>query len=166
MVWSARQEIAERLLSLAPEALCAEVEAASRGALGRLALITPPAAFRLRLVRAQQLCAPRVALVGDAAHNLHPLAGQGVNLGFKDARELASVLAARGQERDVGSRALLRRYERARKEDILAMTAATHGLQRLFNNSVVPLAWLRNLGLNLTDRLLPLKALLIRRALG
>ena len=166
MVWSARQDIAERLLSFAPKALCAEVEAASHGALGRLALITSPAAFRLRLVRAQQLCAPRVALVGDAAHNLHPLAGQGVNLGFQDARELASVLAARGQERDVGSRALLRRYERARKEDVLAMIAATHGLQRLFNNTVTPLGWLRNFGLNLTDRLLPLKTLLVRRALS
>jgi 2-polyprenyl-6-methoxyphenol hydroxylase-like FAD-dependent oxidoreductase len=105
-------------------------------------------------------------LVGDAAHNLHPLAGQGVNLGFQDARELASVLATRGQERDAGSRALLRRYERARREDVLAMTAVTHGLQGLFNNSIAPLAWLRNLGLNLTDRLLPLKALLVRRALG
>jgi len=158
--------LAERLLSLGPEELCAGVEAASRGALGRLALITPPAAFALRLVRARQLSASRVALVGDAAHNLHPLAGQGVNLGFDDARELASVLAARGHERDVGSRALLRRYERARREDVLAMIAVTHGLQRLFNNTVAPLAWLRNLGLNLADRLLPLKTLLVRRALG
>jgi ubiquinone biosynthesis UbiH/UbiF/VisC/COQ6 family hydroxylase len=166
MVWSARQDLAERLLALGPGELCAEVEAASRSVLGRLALITPPAAFTLRLIRARRLSAPRLVLVGDAAHNLHPLAGQGVNLGFQDARELASVLAARGQERDAGSRALLRRYERARKEDVLAMTAATHGLQRLFNNSAVPLAWLRNLGLNLTDRLLPLKALLVRRALG
>lgn len=166
MVWSARQDLAERLLSLEAEALCAEVETASRGVLGRLALISPPAAFALRLIRARQLSAPRLALVGDAAHNLHPLAGQGVNLGFQDARELAAVLAVRGLERDAGSRALLRRYERARSEDVLAMTAATHGLQRLFNNSVLPLAWLRNLGLNLTDRLLPLKALLVRRALG
>jgi 2-polyprenylphenol 6-hydroxylase len=166
MVWSARQDLAERLLSLAPEALCTEVEAASHSLLGRLALITPPAAFTLRLVRARRMSAFRLALVGDAAHNLHPLAGQGVNLGFQDARELASVLAGRGQERDAGSRALLRRYERARMEDVLAMTAATHGLQRLFNNSVAPLAWLRNVGLNLADRLLPLKALLVRRALG
>jgi 2-polyprenylphenol 6-hydroxylase len=166
MVWSARQDLAERLLGLAPAELCAELETASRGALGKLALITPPAGFALRLIRVRDLIAPRLALVGDAAHNLHPLAGQGVNLGFQDARELASVLVARGQERDVGARALLRRYERARKEDILAMTAATHGLQRLFNNSVAPLAWLRNLGLNLTDHLLPLKALLVRRALG
>jgi 2-octaprenylphenol hydroxylase len=104
--------------------------------------------------------------VGDAAHNLHPLAGQGVNLGFQDARDLSRVLLARGPERDVGALSLLRRYERARREDILVMTAATHGLQRLFNQSGTPLAWMRNLGLNLTDRLLPLKSLLVRRALG
>jgi 2-octaprenylphenol hydroxylase len=166
MVWSARQDLAERLLSLAPEALCAEVGVAARNVLGRLAVITPPAGFALRLIRARRMTGPRLALVGDAAHNLHPLAGQGVNLGFQDARELAAVLAARGRERDAGSRLLLRRYDRARKEDVLVMAAATHGLQRLFNNSVLPLAWARNLGLNLADRLLPLKALLVRRALG
>jgi len=166
MVWSARQDLAERLLSLGAEALCAEVENASRSLLGRLTLITAPTGFALRLVRVRRLIAPRLALVGDAAHNLHPLAGQGVNLGFRDARELASVLAARGPEGDTGSHALLRRYERARGEDIAAMTAVTHGLQCLFNNSAAPLAWLRNLGLALTDRLLPLKALLVQRALG
>jgi 2-octaprenylphenol hydroxylase len=166
MVWSARQDLADRLLGLGPGELCAELGAASGEVLGRLALITAPAGFALRLIRVRRLVGPRLALVGDAAHNLHPLAGQGVNLGFQDARELVSVLAARGQESDVGSRALLRRYERARREDILAMTAVTHGLQRLFNNSVAPLAWLRNVGLNLTDHLLPLKALLVKHALG
>jgi 2-octaprenylphenol hydroxylase len=166
MVWSARQDLADRLLALGPGELCAEVGAASGEALGSLALITAPTGFALRLIRVRRLVGPRLALVGDAAHNLHPLAGQGVNLGFQDARELASVLAARGRESDAGSRALLRRYERARREDILAMMTATHGLQRLFNNSVAPLAWLRNLGLNLTDRLLPLKALLVKHALG
>lgn len=166
MVWSARQDLAERLLSLGAEALCAEVENASRSLLGRLALITAPTGFALRLVRVRRLIAPRLALVGDAAHNLHPLAGQGVNLGFQDARKLACVLAARGPEGDAGSHALLRRYERARGEDIAATITVTHGLQCLFNNSVAPLAWLRNLGLALTDRLLPLKALLVQRALG
>lgn len=166
MVWSARQDWAEHLLSLTPEHLAAEVVRASQGELGELAPITPPAGFRLRLIRVKRLIAPRLALVGDAAHNLHPLAGQGVNLGFQDARELAAVLAARGVQRDPGSPALLRRYERSRREDILAMTAATHGLQRLFDSSATPLVWLRNLGLNLTDQLAPLKALLVRHALG
>jgi 2-polyprenyl-6-methoxyphenol hydroxylase-like FAD-dependent oxidoreductase len=104
--------------------------------------------------------------VGDAAHNLHPLAGQGVNLGFQDARELARVLRSRGGCADVGELRLLRRYERARREDVLAMTLVTDGLKRLFNNSFPPLAWLRNHGLNLADRASPLKDRLIRHALG
>ena len=166
MVWSARQDWAEHLLALEPERLGCEVAGASQGMLGRLTAITPPAGFPLRLIRVRRLIAPRLALVGDAAHNLHPLAGQGVNLGFQDARELAAVLTARGAQRDPGSNELLRRYERSRREDILAMTAATHGLQRLFENPAAPLAWLRNLGLNLTDHLAPLKALLVRHALG
>ncbi|HXX13096.1 MAG TPA: UbiH/UbiF family hydroxylase [Burkholderiales bacterium] len=166
MVWSARKDMADDLLGLAPDALCAAVEQACGAALGHLTLITKPAGFALRLIRVPRLIGPRLALVGDAAHNLHPLAGQGVNLGFQDARELTAVLAARGHETDVGSRALLRCYERARREDIVAMTAVTHGLQRLFNNSAAPLAWLRNLGLSLTDHVLPLKALLIKHALG
>jgi 2-octaprenylphenol hydroxylase len=166
MVWSAQQALADRLLSLDAAELCAEVAGASKNAVGALDVITPAVGFPLRLIRVPRLVAPRVALVGDAAHNLHPLAGQGVNLGFQDARELASVLLARGPQPDVGALSLLRRYERARRENILAMTAATHGLQRLFNNSVAPLAWLRNLGLDLTNRLTPIKTLLVKHALG
>jgi 2-octaprenylphenol hydroxylase len=166
LVWSAQQELADRLSSLDGADLAAEVSAAARGVLGRLSVITPPVAFPLRLTRVHRLVAPRLALVGDAAHNLHPLAGQGLNLGFQDARQLASVLVARARQQDPGSLPLLRRYERARREDILAMTAATHGLQRLFNNSLAPLAWLRNQGLDLTDRLAPIKSLLVRHALG
>jgi len=118
------------------------------------------------LVRVRQMVRPRLALVGDAAHNLHPLAGQGVNLGFQDARELARVLLQRGACRDAGEYRLLRRYERARREDILAMTWVTHGLQRLFDDPSPPLSWIRNRGLSLMDRAGPLKQLLVRRALG
>jgi 2-polyprenyl-6-methoxyphenol hydroxylase-like FAD-dependent oxidoreductase len=129
-------------------------------------VITPPAAFPLRLAQVERLVLPRLALVGDAAHNLHPLAGQGVNLGFQDARDLAQVLRGRGACGDVGELRLLRRYERARREDVLAMTVVTDGLERLFNNRVAPISWLRNRGLNLVDRASPLKRLLIQRALG
>ena len=166
MVWSARDELAQRLMASTSDELTLEVGAASGNVLGPMEIITPPASFPLRCIRVERLIGPRLALVGDAAHNLHPLAGQGVNLGFQDARELSRVLMERGPERDVGALALLRRYERARREDILVMTAATHGLQRLFNQAGTPLAWVRNLGLNLTDRLPPLKSLLVRRALG
>ena len=166
MVWSTRAAHAEELMALPPAELAAQVEAASGGALGALAVITPAAAFPLRLQRAREMVKPRIALVGDAAHNVHPLAGQGVNLGFRDARELADVLAARGACRDCGDYWLLRRYERARREDIAAMQFTTDALQRLFNNESAALARLRNAGLGLTDRAGGLKNFLIRHAVG
>lgn len=166
LVWSAQNELAEELMSAAPEQLCAKTAEATRYALGSLEVVTPPAAFGLRLVQVAQLARPRLALVGDAAHNLHPLAGQGVNLGFQDARELARILHERGACDDVGEHRLLRRYERARREEVLAMTFVTDGLKRLFNNRVPTLAWLRNRGLSLVDRAVPVKNLLMRHALG
>ena len=164
LVWSVEQRLAEQLMA-EPEALGGKVAEASERRLGALELITPPAAFPLRVARVAQLARPRLALVGDAAHNLHPLAGQGVNLGFQDARVLAQMLRNRGACGDVGELRLLRRYERARREDVLAMTLVTDGLERLFNNHLPPLAWLRNHGLNLVDRAAPLKDRLIRHAL-
>jgi len=166
MVWSAQESLAGELMAASGEALAHRVGEASQHRLGRLEQITSPAAFALQLVRVQQLVRPRLALVGDAAHNLHPLAGQGVNLGFQDARELARVLLQRGACHDVGEYRLLRRYERARREDILAMTWVTHGLQRLFSDPRPPLSWVRNRGLSLVDAARPLKQLLVRHALG
>jgi 2-polyprenyl-6-methoxyphenol hydroxylase-like FAD-dependent oxidoreductase len=166
MVWSTAESHGRELLALAPEALAARVEAASQGVLGALRVVTPAAAFPLRLQRVAQLVAPRLALVGDAAHNVHPLAGQGVNLGFRDARELARVLAERGAQSDCGDYHLLRRYERARREDILAMQLATDGLQKLFASGKVWLQKARNLGLKFTNLPTPLKQWLVRHAVA
>jgi ubiquinone biosynthesis UbiH/UbiF/VisC/COQ6 family hydroxylase len=166
LVWSAMDSVAAELMAAGAQALAQRVAEASGYRLGALEQITAPAAFPLQLVRVPRLVAPRLALVGDAAHNLHPLAGQGVNLGFQDARELAQALRARGACSDVGEYRLLRRYERARSEDVLAMTLVTDGLKLLFNNRIPPLAWLRNRGLNLVDRATALKHLLVRHALG
>ena len=116
MVWSIAQEQGRKLLGLSEEELAAKVESACHGALGALRVATPAAGFPLRLQHVTQFTRPRVALVGDAAHNVHPLAGQGVNLGFRDSRVLADVLFARGPQRDCGDHALLRRYERARRK--------------------------------------------------
>lgn len=165
LVWSAQEKLAGELVAQ-PGGLGAKVGEATGRRLGALELITPALALPLRVARVARLVQPRLALVGDAAHNLHPLAGQGVNLGFQDARELAQVLRSRGGCADVGEPRLLRRYERARREDVLAMTLLTDGLQRLFNNSVAPLAWLRNRGLNLVDLAAPVKRRLMRHALG
>jgi 2-polyprenylphenol 6-hydroxylase len=166
LVWSAQEHLASELLAMAETELAQRVHEASAGTLGELVPITPPAGFPLQLVSVPQLTRPRLALVGDAAHNLHPLAGQGVNLGLQDARELAQVLRERGGCTDAGEHRLLRRYERARREDIAAMTAATDGLQRLFGADSRALSWLRNRGLSLVDRSAQVKRLLVAHALG
>lgn len=166
MVWSVSPEQSAALLALPPAELCAQVAAASHHTLGALQLVTPPAAFPLRVLNLPHIVAPRLALVGDAAHNVHPLAGQGVNLGFRDARELASVLLQRGAQTDCGNAHLLRRYERARQEDILSMQLTTDALKHLFNNSNPLLRSMRNLGLAFTNRFTPLKKLLARHALN
>lgn len=164
MVWSVSPEKSAELLALAHEELCARVSEASHRTLGELSVITPAAAFPLRLLVLPQISAPRVALIGDAAHNMHPLAGQGVNTGFRDARQLAQTLLERGGFSDCGDAQLLRRYDRKRKEDIYSMQATTYGLKHLFNNEDPVLKTLRNAGLNATNRLVPLKKMLMQHA--
>jgi len=166
MVWSAGDVAASRLLALDAGTLAKEVAGASRHAVGELALVTPQRGFALQRLAAQRLVAPRVALAGDAAHVIHPLAGQGANLGLQDARLLAAAIAGREPGRDPGDVRLLRRYERSRAEDILAMRAAVHGLFRLFDARGSGVARLRNAGLNLADRVPVLKNLLMRHAMG
>lgn len=166
MVWSTADAHAAGLIALPADALCTRVAEAGKEALGELSLLSPALQFPLARLRAGRLAAPRVALIGDAGHVVHPLAGQGVNLGFGDARVLARVLMQREQFRDPGEIRLLRRYERARAEDILALAWVTDGLQRLFAAPGGAAARLRNAGLNLTNALPVVKNLLIRRALG
>lgn len=165
IVWSTPEEHARELLALPAPELCRRVSAASAEALGALEPITPPAAFPLRRLFARSMIQARVALVGDAAHVVHPLAGQGVNLGFGDARSLGALLAEAGG-RDPGDRLLLRRFERSRAEDVLALRWVTHGLFRLFGLGHPIAARVRNLGLNLTNSSAVIKTLLARRAIG
>jgi 2-octaprenylphenol hydroxylase len=166
MVWSTTEAEAGRLLALSPAALAREVCVASRDSLGELGLVTPQRGFSLQRLASDRLVAPRVALAGDAAHVIHPLAGQGANLGLQDARALAAVLKAREPGRDPGDLRLLRRYERARAEDILAMRATVHGLFRLFDARGAGVARLRNAGLNFANRVPVVKNLLMRHAMG
>lgn len=166
MVWSVSPEKSATLLQLPHEELCAQVAAASHHTLGALQLVTPPASFPLRSLNPPHIIKPRLALVGDAAHNIHPLAGQGVNLGFRDARQLAQVLLQRDAQQDCGNIHLLRRYERARKEDIFSMLLTTDTLKKLFNNNNPFLRVARNIGLAATDRITPLKKILARQALN
>ncbi|TCV84690.1 UbiH/UbiF family hydroxylase [Sulfurirhabdus autotrophica] len=166
IVWSTWDESAQALMALPEGEFCNAVREAGNSALGNMQLVTPPAAFPLRLLRLDSLVKPRIALIGDAAHNVHPLAGQGVNLGFHDAQKLAEVLIDRGPQHDCGNYQLLRRYDRARKEDILAMQLVTDGLQKLFNNESDLLRQVRNVGLKLTNKQGWIKNQLMRHALS
>lgn len=165
IVWCVPETLANELLQLAPAALCQRVAEAGAMRLGALTLISPVAAFPLHLIDPEVQAHARVALVGDAAHQVHPLAGQGVNLGFADAKMLAEVLAQRGP-RDCGDRYLLRRFARARRAEILAMQIVTDGLQNLFQQSWPMVGWVRNAGLAATNRFTWLKQQLLKQALN
>ncbi len=166
MVWSTPDAHARNLLAMPADVLASCVGRAGGDALGAMRLLGPPGAFPLLRQSAGQLVRAGIALVGDAAHTVHPLAGQGVNLGFADARCLADTLLGRESFRGCGDARLLRRYERSRAEDILAMRLATDSLARLFGSRGGMVAWLRNTGLNLTAAAPVLKSMLARRALG
>jgi ubiquinone biosynthesis UbiH/UbiF/VisC/COQ6 family hydroxylase len=166
MVWSTAEAHGRDLAGLPAGELCRRVAEAGRSVLGELDLITPARGFPLQRMSAESMIAPRVALVGDAAHVVHPLAGQGVNLGFGDAAALADALVRREPFRDCGDRTVLRRYERSRAAAILAMRTVTDGLARLFALPGDAAARARDLGLSLTDRSTVLKNLLIARAIG
>lgn len=166
IVWSAPEALAETLLACGPEALALRVATAGDHALGKLSTLGTARAFPLRLQRVADPIAPRVALIGDAAHGIHPLSGHGINLGFLDAQALAAEIAAcRGWE-DCGAGRVLRAYRRARAEEVLLLQQATHGLHALFDSRLPGAGLLRNLGLSLTDRLPHVKSLLARYAMG
>lgn len=166
IVWSTPAAHAAELLAMPPEEFCARVAAAGEYALGGLQLVTPPAAFPLRLMRAPRTVGQRLALIGDAAHTIHPLSGHGINLGFQDAQSLAATLAACPAHIDCGDVQWLRRHERARREQVLLLQSLTHGLQRLFDAPPLPVSILRNAGLNFVDRLPVVKNALVRYAMG
>ena len=167
IVWSASEERATELLAMDDTAFSTALTDASEARLGPLVVDGPRAAFSLRLQHAKQYVLPGLALIGDAAHAVHPLAGQGVNLGFLDAAELASAIdLARDRGRDIAGLWALRHYERARRGDNLAMLAAMDLIKRTFSNEAAPVAALRSVGLTLTDRIGPVKRLFMKRALG
>jgi 2-octaprenylphenol hydroxylase len=166
LVWSAPEAVAEELLALAPAALAQRVLARVGAAVGKLDPAGPVQAFALRRLTVDRLVVPRAALIGDAAHVVHPLAGQGLNLGLQDVSELLRVLAAREPFRDLGDEVLLRRYARRRAEPVGLMRATTDGLSRLFAAEDPRLGWLRNAGMRTVDSVVPLKRALIRHALG
>ncbi len=167
IVWSTLPEQADALLALDDSAFAQALTEAFDRRLGAITDVGPREAFPLRLQHTHDYVKPGLALIGDAAHVVHPLAGQGVNLGLLDAATLAEVILnalAAGQE--IGAFKMLRRYERWRKGDNLLMLGVMDGFKRLFSNSLPPVRLLRTLGLHLTDAASPLKNLIARRAMG
>ncbi len=130
---------------------------------GAVRLAGPRAAYPLTLSHASNYIGPRMALIADAAHGIHPIAGQGLNLGFRDVKALADLLAG---AQDCGAQDILEAYQRARRFDNMSMVAVTDGLVRLFSNKIPPVRALRRLGLSAVSRLAPAKQFFMRRAMG
>jgi 2-octaprenylphenol hydroxylase len=168
LVWSAPETLAATLMEESMGELAVRLCEYADEPLGTLKPLQPEAvkAVSLALVRPHSLTAPHVALIGDAAHAVHPLAGHGMNLGFGDIVDLLRVMSEREEHRAIGDERVLARYARARKEDVLLMQLATDGLERLFGANLEPLRVARNLGLNLLDKLPFIKRRLMAHALG
>jgi 2-polyprenyl-6-methoxyphenol hydroxylase-like FAD-dependent oxidoreductase len=166
LVWSLQEPRADELLAVPPDEFETRLMAACGAEPGRMSLASERMVWPLQRAQAERWCGPGWALAGDAAHNVHPLAGQGLNLGLADAEVLAHVLHEREYWRGLGDEKLLRRYERARKMDVLAMAWTTDGLQQLFAQPAEPWAWMRNWGMRGFDRSGPVKRWVVRQAMG
>lgn len=170
IVWTTTPAHAERLVADAPEQVAQELAAALDGTLGTVEPAGPRGQFPLRLAHAKDYCRERFVLVGDAAHAIHPLAGQGVNLGFLDSAALIEVLADeldRGlQPSALGERRVLRRYERWRKSENMLALGLVDGLNKLFGSRAQVVSWARRVGLNAVDGSMLAKRFLMGRAMG
>jgi ubiquinone biosynthesis UbiH/UbiF/VisC/COQ6 family hydroxylase len=166
LVWSVSTERAEALQKMQADDFCAALQADCADTSGQLSLSSQRASWPLSLSNADRWVGPGWALAGDAAHTVHPLAGQGLNLGLADAAALSQVLAQREYWRGLGDEKLLRRYERQRKADVAAMGAVTDGLHSLFAHTDARLQALRQWGMAGFARSGPLKAWLVRQAMG
>ncbi len=164
LVWSVSAEKASELLKLSSQELAVAVQTQSQGVLGDLKAISKTLSFALHSKTAVQFVAERLVLVGDAAHQIHPMAGQGVNLGFRDVMELTSLATKLHPMQDLGDAAFLRQYARARKADTLTMNALTSGLDALFASDSKMLKQLTSWGLRQLNRQVSVKKLLIQHA--
>jgi 2-octaprenyl-6-methoxyphenol hydroxylase len=167
IVWTEHSDLAPALLALPEAEFAAELRARFGDFLGALTPAGPRWLYPLALMQAQRYVAPRLALVGEAAHVIHPIAGQGLNVGIRDVAALAElVVDQRRRGLDIGDDGLLQRYQRWRRTDALVLAAVTDGLNRLFSNTIAPVKLARDVGLSIVDRLPPLKRALMRHAMG
>lgn len=168
LVWSAPETLADTLMEESLGELAIRLGEYADDKLGALRPLQPEAvaAVPLVLIKPHAIVAPRVALVGDAAHAVHPLAGHGMNLGFGDVVDLLATVREREERRSIGDERVLARYARKRKEDVVLMQLATDGLERLFGANLEPLRVVRNLGMNLLDKMPAVKRRLMAHAMG
>jgi 2-octaprenyl-6-methoxyphenol hydroxylase len=167
IVWAAEDRLAQELIRLDDDEFMGELAERVGDALGALTLAGPRWHYPLSMVQARRYTGRRLALVGDAAHAIHPIAGQGWNLALRDVAALAElVVDAQRLGLDPGGATVLARYERWRRFDSLALIAITDGLNRLFGNDLLPLRLARELGLGLVERVAPLKQFFMRHAMG
>lgn len=167
IVWSTSPEEAKRLSQISTDEFAAEIEVAFESKLGKITSVADRAVFPLRLFETLHYVKPRLALVGDAAHTIHPLAGQGVNLGLSDVATLIDVITEALQEKkDIGELKVLRRYERWRRAENRTMIIAMDGLKRLFGSELSVVKELRGLGIKMTNKITPIKNLIMQQAMG
>jgi 2-octaprenyl-6-methoxyphenol hydroxylase len=167
IVWTEQRELAPAMMALDGAAFAAEIERRFGPSLGRLRPIGGRFAYPLTLVHAERYVDHRLALLGDAAHAIHPIAGQGLNLGLRDVAALAeAIVDAQRLGLDIGDGLALERYQRWRRFDNLVLMAVTDGMNRLFSNNVAPVRLVRDLGLAAVNRVPPLKRLFMRHAMG
>lgn len=167
IVWSERSSLVPHFMAMGPEAFAREVTRRMGDHLGRVRLVGGRWAYPLSALQAMRFTDTRLALVGDAAHGIHPIAGQGLNVGLRDVAALAErIILAKAAGEDVGSPALLADYQAARRPDAILMLGATHALERLFGNDIAPVRIARRLGIAAVDRIPALKGFFARRAMG
>jgi len=167
LVWTERRRLVPAMLALDDEAFGAELQRRFGPSLGTLRPAGRRWSYPLSLMHAERYIAHRLALVGDAAHVIHPIAGQGLNLGLRDVAALAeTVVEARRLGLDLGDATVLARYQQWRRFDNTVLMIATDGLNRLFSNDLAPLRLARDVGLAAVNRLPPLKRLFMRHAMG
>ncbi len=167
IVWSTSPTEAKRLTEIPESEFAVEIEQAFESKLGKITSVAGRAVFPLRLFETLNYVKPRLALVGDAAHTIHPLAGQGVNLGLADVSSLMEVIVeALNDKKDIGDLKVLRRYERWRRADNRSMLLAMDGLKRLFGSELSAVKDLRGLGLSFVNKITPLKNLIMKQAMG
>ncbi|NOT13053.1 MAG: 2-octaprenyl-3-methyl-6-methoxy-1,4-benzoquinol hydroxylase [Methylococcaceae bacterium] len=167
IVWYHSPDEVKRLKALSNDALKNELVAAFPDCLGKINKVLATASFPLKRQHAQNYVKPGVALVGDAAHMINPLAGQGVNIGLLDAAALAEVLIdANKQGLDIGDITVLKRYEKSRRNENLKMMTVMDVFYRVFSNEIMPIKFIRNLGLGLAERFKPVKNIVMRSAMG